>query len=193
MPPRRPKGGRLRTLISQQELERRVSELAREIDRHYLPGRPASDPLVCIGVLKGSVFFVSDLLKEMRTPLAVDFFQTSSYGGNGASRGELRIKKDIDLSVAGRDVLLIEDIVDTGYTLRTILDLFRFRGARSVRLCALLDKTSAREVQVPIDYCGFPIENAFVVGYGLDYDERFRNLPYIGIYGEDEPEPEPQT
>lgn len=178
----------MRTLISQQELERRVSELAAEIDRDHLPGRSPEDPLVCVGVLKGSVFFVSDLLKEMKTPLAVDFFQTSSYGARGTTRGEVRIKKDIDLLVSGRDVLLIEDIVDTGYTLRTILDLFRFRGARSVKLCALLDKRGAREVEVPIDYCGFPIENAFVVGYGLDYDERFRNLPYIGVYGEDEPD-----
>jgi hypoxanthine phosphoribosyltransferase len=172
----------MRILISQEQLERRVSELAREIDRDYLPGRQGDDPLICVGVLKGSVFFVSDLLKEMKTPLAVDFFQTSSYGIRGAHRGELRIKKDIDLSVAGRDVLILEDIVDTGYTLRTVLDLFRFRGARSVKLCALLDKAAAREVAVPIDYCGFPIENAFVVGYGLDFDERYRNLPYIGIY-----------
>jgi hypoxanthine phosphoribosyltransferase len=111
--------------------------------------------------------------------VAVDFFQTASYGG-GTSPGEVRIRKDIDMSIRGRDVLLIEDIVDTGYTLRTILDLLRFRGARTVKLCALLDKSAAREVDVPIDYRGFEIENLFVVGYGLDLDERFRNLTYIG-------------
>ena len=99
--------------------------------------------------------------------------------GAGTEPGEVRIRKDIDISIRGRDVLLIEDIVDTGYTLRTILDLLRFRGARSVKLCALLDKECRREVEVPIDYRGFPIEDRFVVGYGLDYDELYRNLPYI--------------
>ena len=167
---------RLQTLISQDDLERRISELAAEIDRDFA----GSDTLICIGVLKGSVFFLVDLLKQVKIPVAVDFFQTASYGG-GTTPGEVRIRKDIDLSIRGRDVLLIEDIVDTGYTLRTILDLFKFRGARSVKLCALLDKEDAREVDVPIDYCGFPIENLFVVGYGLDLDERYRNLPFIGV------------
>ena len=167
---------RLKTLISQEALETRISELAAEIDRDFA----GSDPLLCIGVLKGSVFFLVDLLKQVKTPVAVDFFQTASYGG-GTSPGEVRIRKDIDLSIRGRDVLLIEDIVDTGYTLRTILDLFKFRGARTVRLCALLDKVDAREVDVPIDYCGFPIDNVFVVGYGLDLEEKYRNLPFIGV------------
>jgi hypoxanthine phosphoribosyltransferase len=169
--------GRVRELLPAAAIERRVAELAAEIDRDYA----GSDSLVCIGVLKGSVFFLVDLLKRVRVPVAVDFFQTSSYG-SGTVPGEVRIKKDIDLSVRGRDVLLIEDIVDTGHTLRTILALLRFRGAKSVRLCALLDKAAAREVPIPIDYCGFEIENLFVVGYGLDYDERFRNLPFVGVW-----------
>lgn len=169
----------LRTLISQGDLEKRIEELAAEIDRDF----EGADSLLCIGVLKGSVFFLTDLLKQVHIPVAVDFFQTASYGG-GTTPGEVRIRKDIDLSIRGRDVLLIEDIVDTGYTLRTILDLFRFRGARSVKLCALLDKVDAREVDVPIDYCGFPIDNLFVVGYGLDLDERYRNLPFIGVIEE---------
>jgi len=172
---------RLTTLISKEELEERIRELAREIDRDFAD----SDPLLCIGVLKGSVFFLVDLLKQVKIPVAVDFFQTASYG-TGTTPGEVRIRKDIDLSIRGRDVLLIEDIVDTGYTLRTILDLFRFRGARTVKLCALLDKSSARKVDVPIDYLGFPIDNVFVVGYGLDLDERYRNLPFIGVI-QDEP------
>ena len=166
----------LETLISKEDLEARISELAAEIDRDFA----RSDPLLCIGVLKGSVFFLVDLLKQVRIPVAVDFFQTTSYG-SGTSPGEVRIRKDIDLTIRGRDVLLIEDIVDTGYTLRTILDLFRFRGARTVKLCALLDKADARAVEVPIDYLGFRIENQFVVGYGLDLDERYRNLPFIGV------------
>jgi hypoxanthine phosphoribosyltransferase len=166
----------VRILISQEDLERRIAELAQEIDRDYA----GSDRLVCVGVLKGSVFFMVDLLKRLTVPLAIDFFQTASYGSS-TSPGEVRIRKDIDLAIRGRDVLLIEDIVDTGYTLRTILDLLRFRGARSVKLCALLDKAPAREVEVPIDYKGFTIEPLFVVGYGLDFDERYRNLPYIAV------------
>jgi hypoxanthine phosphoribosyltransferase len=166
-------------MISQQDLERRVTELAAEIDRDYAD----SERLICIGVLKGSVFFMVDLLKQIRVPLVVDFFQTASYGSS-TRRGEVRIRKDVDVAIAGADVLLIEDIVDTGYTLRTILELLRFRGARSVRLCALLDKVEAREVEVPVDYRGFTIGNQFVIGYGLDYDEQYRNLPYIGILDE---------
>jgi hypoxanthine phosphoribosyltransferase len=174
----------VRVLISQADLEARVAEMAAEIERDYAE----SDRLVCVGVLKGSVFFMTDLLKRLKVPLAIDFFQTASYGSS-TSPGEVRIRKDLDLSIRGKDVLLIEDIVDTGYTLRTILDLLRFRGARSVRLCALLDKTAAREVDVHIDYRGFEIKKLFVVGYGLDYDERYRNLPYIAVMdSEDAPD-----
>jgi hypoxanthine phosphoribosyltransferase len=167
-------------LISRQRIEERVAELAQEINRDYAD----TELLVCIGVLKGSVFFMVDLLKQVEIPVAVDFFQTSSYVGTSA-RGEVRIRKDLDLFIRDRDVLLVEDIVDTGYTLRTILDLLRFRGAKSVKLCALLDKIEAREVDVPIDYSGFQIGNVFVVGYGLDFDERYRNLPFIGALADD--------
>ncbi|MDX1383605.1 MAG: hypoxanthine phosphoribosyltransferase [Thermoanaerobaculia bacterium] len=162
-------------LISAARIRERTVELARRIEHDYAD----TDLLVCVGVLKGAVFFLSDLLQELRLPVAVDFFQASSYHGR-SSPGEVRIRKDIDVFVRGRDVLLIEDIVDTGYTLRTILDLFRFRGARSVRLCALLDKSARREVPVKVDYRGFEIDDLFVVGYGLDYEERWRNLPYVG-------------
>ena len=172
--------GTPRILIPEEDIRRRTAELAAEIDRDFAD----TDLLVCVGVLKGSVFFMVDLLEQVTIPVAVDFFQTASYGG-GTSPGEVRIRKDIDLSIRGRDVLLIEDIVDTGYTLRTIMDLLRFRGARTVRLCALLDKAEAREVDVTIDYRGFEIENLFVVGYGLDLDERFRNLTYIGTMESD--------
>ncbi len=166
-----------RVLIDEATLQQRIHQLATEIDRDFAD----SDRLIAVGVLKGSVFFMVDLLKQITVPVAVDFFQTSSYG-NSTEPGEVRIRKDIDLSVRGADVLLIEDIVDTGYTLRTILDLLRFRGARSVKLCALLEKPSRRQVEVPIDYLGFSIEDHFVIGYGLDLAERYRNLPYIGIY-----------
>lgn len=167
-------GDDLQVLISREDLDRRITELAAEISEDYR----SSDRLLCIGVLKGSVFFLVDLLKQVTVPLAVDFFQTSSYRG-GKRPGEIRIVKDVDMSVRDRDVLLIEDIVDTGHTLRTILALLDFRGARSVKLCALLDKAAARQVEVPIDYRGFSIDDRFVVGFGLDYEERYRNLPYI--------------
>ena len=175
-PPKKPK-----VLISVEDLERRITELAAEIDRDYA----GNEPILCIGVLKGSVFFMVDLLKQVKTPLQIGFFQTSSYGG-GTRAGEIRIRKDVDISVRDRDVLLIEDIVDTGYTLRTIMALLEFRGARSVRLCTMLDKAPAREVEIPIHYTGFQIDNVFVVGYGLDLDDHYRNLPYIGIYEEGE-------
>lgn len=168
-----------RILISKEQIERRLDELAAELDRDYAKAHD----FLCIGILKGSVFFMVDLLKRLNIPVAVDFMQTSSYG-HGTVAGEVRIRKDVDASIRGRDVLLIEDIIDTGYTLRTILDLLRYRGAKSVRLCTLLDKREARRVEVPIDYRGFAIEDVFVVGYGLDLAERYRNLPYIGVYDE---------
>lgn len=162
--------------MSTDELDQRIGELAAEIDRDYAD----REPVLCIGVLKGSVFFLVDLLKRLKVPVEIDFLQTSSYR-SGTSPGEVFIRKDVEIPLRGRDVLLIEDIVDTGHTLRTVLDLFRHRGARDVKLCALLDKAAAREVEVPIDYCGFTIENVFVVGYGLDHAERYRNLPYVGV------------
>jgi hypoxanthine phosphoribosyltransferase len=180
--------GRVRELIPRQDIERRVAEIAAEIDRDYAesgtesgPATAGTEPLICVGVLKGSVFFLVDLLKQIKRPVAVDFLQTSSYGA-GTSPGEVRLRKDLDLPIRGRDVLLVEDIVDTGHTLQTVLALLQLRGARSVRLCALLDKWEARQVPVRIDYCGFRIANEFVVGYGLDYAERFRNLPYVGVW-----------
>lgn len=170
-----------RILISQDKLESRIDELATQINHDYA----GCDKLICVGILKGSAFFMVDLLKRLTLPVTVDFLQTSSYR-DSTTPGELRIRKDIDMSLRGADVLLIEDIVDTGYTLRTVLDLLRFRGARSVKLCALLDKVSRREIEVPIDYKGFEIEDVFVIGYGLDYAERYRNLPYIAV-NEEEP------
>lgn len=175
-----------RELIAAGSIQARVRELAAAIERDYAAVLGAGERLIAVGVLKGSVFFLVDLLRHVQAvPVAVDFFQTSSYR-DGTSPGEVKIVKDIDLSIRGRHVLLVEDIVDTGYTLRTILDLLRFRGAASVKLCALLDKAARREVDVPIDYCGFEIEDVFVVGYGLDAGERFRNLPYVGVFEQGE-------
>jgi hypoxanthine phosphoribosyltransferase len=165
-----------RPLLTEDQIRIRVRELAEEIGRDH----GDLEELVCLGILKGSVFFLVDLVRELRVPVAVDFFQTSSYRG-GTSPGEVRILKDIGTSIRGRDVLLVEDIVDTGHTLNTILAILRLRRPRSLKLCTLLDKPSRREAEVPIDYVGFTIEDRFVVGYGLDHDERWRNLPYVGI------------
>ena len=180
-------GGRLRELIARPDLERRVDELAAEVARD-LGTRAEDDPLVVVGVLKGSVPFLADLVKRLDFPLVLDFLQASSYGTRGTTRGEVHLRKDLDLPIQGRDVLLVEDIVDSGHTANTLLDLLRLRDVRSLRLCTLLDKAEAREVDVPIDYRGFTIGNAFVVGYGLDVAERYRNLPYIAVY-----EPEAQA
>ena len=164
-------------LIPEADIQRRVRELAEEINRDYAD----SERLIAIGILKGSAFFMVDLLKLLTVPVAVDFFQTSSYR-DSTEAGEIRIRKDVDLSIRGADILLIEDIVDTGYTMRTVLALLHFRGAKSVKLCTLLDKTARREVEVKIDYSGFEIDDVFVVGYGLDYAELYRNLPYVGVF-----------
>ena len=175
--PRSHQSENIRVLISEERIRERIVELAAEIDRDY----GNSEWPLFIGVLKGSVFFMIDLLHHVKTPVEIDFLQTSSYRGS-TRPGEVRIRKDVEIPLHGRDVLLIEDIVDTGHTLNAILDLIRFRGARSVKLCALLDKVEAREVEVTIHYKGFDIANEFVIGYGLDLDERYRNLPYVGVY-----------
>lgn len=166
----------VRPLITAEELDRRIGELAEQISRDY----EGSERLVVVGVLKGSVLFVADLVKRLRVPVEIDFCQTASYG-SGTTGGEVHMKKDVDLPLRDADVLVVEDIVDTGWTLRTLLGLLSNRRPRSLRLCALLDKAEAREVEVPITYCGFTIPQKFVVGFGLDWGEKFRQLPYIGV------------
>lgn len=163
-------------LLSEERVARRVDELAAEIARDFA----GCEELVCLGVLKGSVVFMVDLTRRLSLPVTMDFYQTSSYGSS-TTPGEVVVKQDVALPLTGRDVLIIEDIVDTGHTLNTILSMLRLRRPRSLKLCALLSKPSRREVAVPIDYLGFEIEDRFVVGYGLDFDERYRNLPYVGV------------
>lgn len=163
-------------LIGKEELDKRVAELAQQISRDY----QGKNPLL-IGILKGSFVFMSDLIRRLTIEFTVDFMGTSSYGASTQSSGEVRITKDLEDSVAGRDVLLIEDIVDTGLTLRYLLDTLKARQPASLKVCALLDKPARRLVRVPLDYYGFIIPNEFVVGYGLDLDERYRGLPYVGV------------
>jgi hypoxanthine phosphoribosyltransferase len=163
-----------RTLVSAEELRRRVGELGVEISRDY-----AGRDLVLIGVLKGAVFFVSDLMREVTVPVEVDFMAVASYGSATTSSGVVRILKDLDRVIEGRDVLIVEDIVDTGLTLRYLLRSLRGRNPRTLEVCALLVKPEARVVDVPVKYVGFEIPNEFVVGYGLDYQQRYRGLPYV--------------
>ena len=141
--------------------------------------------LVVIGILKGAVIFMSELIKNIELPLIIDFMAVSSYGKSSISTGEVRIIKDLDFSVEGKDLLIVEDIIDTGLTLNYLTDILKKRGASSVKICTLLDKPERRSVEVNVDYLGFEIPDEFVVGYGLDYAEQYRNLPYVGALKEE--------
>src|SRR5713101_5128879 len=163
-------------LFTREQIQRRVGELGAAISRDY---RDKDLALVC--VLRGAVVFLSDLLRVLPDTATVDFMAIASYGTDTRSTGVVRILKDLDDSVESRHVLVVEDIVDTGLTLNYLLENLRHRNAASVRVCALLDKPARRRVPVPIDYTGFAVPNAFVVGYGLDYDQKYRGLPFIGI------------
>ncbi|MDI6894406.1 MAG: hypoxanthine phosphoribosyltransferase [Bacillota bacterium] len=161
-------------LISAEEIERRVKELAEEISRDYQGKEPL---LVC--VLKGGVIFLADLVRHLTVPVNMDFMAVSSYGQSTITSGQVRIIKDLDTSTEGRHVLLVEDIVDTGLTLSYLCDILLARDPASLKVCTLLDKAARRRVKVPVDYVGFEVPNVFLVGYGLDYRERYRELPYI--------------
>ncbi|MYL35967.1 hypoxanthine phosphoribosyltransferase [Pontibacillus yanchengensis] len=177
-----------KVLISEEEIQSKISELASQLTEEY-EGR---FPLV-VGVLKGAMPFMSDLLKRVETYLEMDFMDVSSYHGTTQSSGEVKIVKDLDTQVEGRDLLIIEDIIDSGLTLSYLVDLFKYRKARSIKIVTLLDKPSGRKGDVKADLAGFEVPDEFVVGYGLDYQERYRNLPYIGVlkpsvYGGEESE-----
>ena len=161
-------------MISQGRLHRKVRELARKISRDY-----KGKKLVLIGVLKGAFVFMSDLLREIKIPVQLDFIQVSSYGASKASSGVIKIKKDIDLPIVGKHILLVEDIIDYGYTLDYLIRFLRAKKPRSIKVCAMLDKPARRKVEVPIAYKGFEVPDKFVIGYGLDFAEKFRSLPYV--------------
>ena len=166
----------LEVLIPTEKLKARISELGAEIARDYAGRNP-----LLIGVLKGACLFLSDLMRAADIPLNVEFIAISSYGTEMRTSGEVRILKDLDVAIEGRHILVVEDIVDTGLTLSYLLANLKSRGAESVKLAALLDKYERREKEVPIDYLGFKIPDKFVVGYGLDFAERYRNLPFIAV------------
>lgn len=168
-----------RILITEEEIKKRVKELGREIAKDYKDKFPL---FVCI--LKGAFMFFADLVKEVEIPISVDFMMISSYGGNTDSSGQVKILKDLNTPIKDRHVLIVEDIVDTGRTIDAVTRLLKTRKPKSIKICTLLNKEGRRIINVKVDYYGFKIPNTFVVGYGLDYEEKYRNLPYIGILKE---------
>ncbi len=170
-----------RVLLSTPQIEARIRELGREISRDY--AKAENLHLIC--VLKGAFMFLADLVRTLQVPVTLDFMALSSYATGTTSSGEVRLLKDLDTALAGRDVLIVEDIVDTGLTLNYLREILMARGPRSVRTACLLSKPSRRKVDVRVEYIGFTIEDHFVVGYGLDYEGRYRSLPHIAIVDED--------
>jgi hypoxanthine phosphoribosyltransferase len=166
-------------LVQADELQHRIKEMAAEVSRDY-----ADRDLLLIGVLKGAVFFLADLMRQLEVECEVDFMAVSSYGSSTDSSGVVRILKDLDASIEGRHVLIVEDIVDSGLTLSYLFRMLGARSPASLEVCALLTKPERREVDMPIRYVGFEIPNRFAIGYGLDHAERYRNLPYVAVLNE---------
>ena len=165
--------------ITEEQIRSRVEELGEEITKDY-----AASPrkLLMVAILKGSVVFLTDLMRACKDlPLAIDFMIISSYGSGTTSKGNVKIIKDLDINISEYDILIVEDILDSGYTLSKVIEMLKTRNPGSLKICAMLNKPERRVAKVDLDYCGFEIEDKFVVGYGLDYDEKYRNLPYIGI------------
>lgn len=168
---------RITPLLTEEQIRTRVREMGRQLARDYV-----GKDLVMVGLLNGVFPFFADLARATELDFEVGFMQVSSYGGGTESTGEVHILKDLDKSIQGRDALVVEDIVDTGLTLFKVRNLLLDREPASLRICTLLDKPSRRKVEVPVDYVGFTIEDHFVVGYGLDYNGKLRNLPYVGVF-----------
>lgn len=166
----------IRVLLSEEKVDRRIKEIGEQISREY---EGKSIHMVC--VLKGGSFFMCELAKRITVPVSLDFMSVSSYGSDTKSSGVVKIVKDLDESLKDKDVLIVEDIVDSGRTLSYLMEMLRDRGPASLRLCTLLDKPERRVIDVKVDYTGFRIPDEFVVGYGLDYNQKYRNLPYIGV------------
>lgn len=167
---------KISVMISEEKINARIKELGEEISKAY---EGTTLHLIC--VLKGGVFFTTELAKHISVPVSFDFMSVSSYGDEAVSSGRIKIIKDLDDSVEGKDVLIVEDIIDSGRTLAHLMELIKNRKPKSLKLCTLLDKPDRRVTDVKVDYTGFEIPDAFVVGYGLDYAQKYRNLPYIGI------------
>lgn len=171
----------IKVMLTEKEVDARIQAIGEQISRDYAGKQPH---LVC--VLKGGSFFMCELAKRITVPVSLDFMSVSSYGGNTKSSGVVKIVKDLDEPLKDKDVIIVEDIVDSGRTLSYLMELLQQRGPRSLALCTLLDKPERRVVEVNVDYTGFEIPDKFVVGYGLDFDQRYRNLPYIGFIEDEE-------
>jgi len=169
-----------KVLISEEEIQRKVKELAERISKDYEGKR-----LLMICILKGAIMFYSDLARNISIPMAMDFMAVSSYGAGTKSSGEVRILKDLSVPAEGLDILIVEDILDSGNTLNYIENILKDRKPASLKICTLLDKPERREKPIVVDYVGFAIPDEFVIGYGLDYSEKYRNLPYIGVLKEE--------
>ncbi len=167
----------IETLISSEEVQQRIIELAKEINHHYQ--HKNSQSLVVVGLLRGSFMFMADLVRHLNLPVEIDFLTASSYGLSTESSRDVKILKDLDSEIQGKDVLIVEDIIDTGFTLSKVRDILNLRDPASLAICTLLDKPSRREIDVPVEWVGFAIPDEFVVGYGIDYAQRYRNLDYI--------------
>lgn len=168
-----------RPIVTQKQVEVRIKEIGRQITTDY-----AERDLLMVGILKGACIFYADLVRAVRLPIAVDFLTVSSYGSNAKSSQKVTLLTDLTEDIAGRDVILVEDIVDSGLTIKHLQEIFSARNPKSLAVCALLNKAERRIVEVSIDYVGFDIPNKFVVGYGLDYQQRYRNLPYLAVLEE---------
>ncbi|PID77649.1 MAG: hypoxanthine phosphoribosyltransferase [Deltaproteobacteria bacterium] len=169
-----------KTLITQEEIVGIVAGLGRQITEAY---QGIEDNLIVVGLLRGSFIFMADLVRTIKVPLVVDFLTVSSYGSGTVSSGDVKIVLDLDTAIENRDVLLVEDIVDTGNTFKKVIHMLQNRKPRSLKTCAFLSKPSRRKVEVEIDFCGRVIPDEFVCGYGLDFNQRFRELPYVGVLG----------
>lgn len=165
-----------RVLIDEENIAKRVAELGKQIEKDYEGKSP-----VVVSILKGSIIFYGDLVRKINLPMRFDTMSVSSYGAGTVSSGNVKIKKDLSKDITGEDILLIEDIIDSGNTMKALTALLEHRGAKSIKVCSFLDKPSRRTTDFQADYVGYQIPDEFVVGYGLDYDEKYRNLPYIGI------------
>lgn len=164
-------------LIKEEQIAKRVKELGGKISEDYKD----SKDLLVIGILKGSIVFMADLIRSIDIHTSIDFMTVSSYGLGSTSSGKITVKKDLDTDIEGKDVLIAEDIIDSGKTLSNLIELLKARNPKSIKICALLNKPERREADIDVDYIGFDIPNEFIVGYGLDYAEKYRNIPYIGV------------
>ncbi|MFC1025843.1 hypoxanthine phosphoribosyltransferase [Pasteurella multocida] len=165
-------------LISEQDVRARIQTLGREITQYYQ--QKAVEKVIVVGLLRGSFMFMADLVRELNLAVEIEFMTTSSYGSGMTTNHDVKISKDLDGDIKGEHILIIEDIIDTGYTLQKVREILKLREPASLRICTLLDKPSRREVEVPVEWVGFSIPDEFVVGYGIDYAQRYRNLGYIG-------------